>query len=40
MTPEALLRGEEVRAAGHTHAVFPTELLEMTGGLVVAVKGE
>jgi prolyl-tRNA editing enzyme YbaK/EbsC (Cys-tRNA(Pro) deacylase) len=41
MTSEALLREEEVWAAGHTHAVFkldPTELLEMTGSLVVAVK--
>ena len=39
---EDLLREEEIWAsAGHTHAVFkldPTELLEMTGGLVVAVK--
>jgi prolyl-tRNA editing enzyme YbaK/EbsC (Cys-tRNA(Pro) deacylase) len=39
---EDLLREEEVwAAAGHTHAVFglePAELVEITGGRVVAVK--
>jgi prolyl-tRNA editing enzyme YbaK/EbsC (Cys-tRNA(Pro) deacylase) len=39
---EDLMREEEVwAAAGHTHAIFgmkPAELLEITGGLVVAVK--
>ena len=42
LVDEDLMREEEVwAAAGHTHAVFgmkPAELIEITGGRVVAVR--